>query len=138
MIKGPFTFIVTSRGCPRAASSASSTSATRPASALRSPQLIFEELQLLARLGVHNVHMYADLFTVNRAQVVELCRLIVESGLKVHWTCNSRVDYVDEEMLQADGQGGLLVHLLGHRERERTDPKDARIKGTRRSRQSRH
>ena len=45
---------------------------------VRSPQLILEELQALADLGVHHVHMYADLFTVNREQVVELCRLIID------------------------------------------------------------
>ena len=50
--------------------------------------------------------MYADLFTVNRQQVAELCNLILESGLKVKWTCNSRVDYVDEEMLKLMGQAG--------------------------------
>ena len=50
--------------------------------------------------------MYADLFTVNRAQVVELCELIISSGLKVSWTCNSRVDYVDEEMLRLMGRAG--------------------------------
>jgi anaerobic magnesium-protoporphyrin IX monomethyl ester cyclase len=73
---------------------------------VRSPQLILEELQTLSDLGIHNVHMYADLFTVNRQQVVDLCNLILESGLKVNWTCNSRVDYVDEEMLKLMGQAG--------------------------------
>jgi radical SAM superfamily enzyme YgiQ (UPF0313 family) len=50
--------------------------------------------------------MYADLFTVNRDEVVRLCKLIIESGLKVQWTCNSRVDYVDEEMLRLMGKAG--------------------------------
>jgi radical SAM superfamily enzyme YgiQ (UPF0313 family) len=65
-----------------------------------------EELQRLGELGIQHVHMYADLFTVNRAQVMELCRLLIESRLKVRWTCNSRVDYVDEEMLKLMGQAG--------------------------------
>jgi radical SAM superfamily enzyme YgiQ (UPF0313 family) len=43
---------------------------------------------------------------VNRDQVVGLCELIISSGLKVNWTCNSRVDYVDEEMLRLMGQAG--------------------------------
>ena len=53
--------------------------------------------------------MYADLFTVNRDQVVELCKLMIEEKIEMHWTCNSRVDYVDEEMLELDGQGRLLA-----------------------------
>lgn len=106
MIKGAFTFIVTSRGCPAGCKYCIKHVSYQNSVRLRSAQLIFEELQLLSRLGIHYVHMYADLFTVNRAQVVDLCRLIIDSGLEVHWTCNSRVDYVDEEMLQLMGKAG--------------------------------
>ncbi len=106
MIKGPFTFIVTSRGCPAGCKFCIKHVSYQNSVRIRSPHLILEELQYLARLGIHNVHMYADLFTVNREQVVGLCRLIIESGLKVRWTCNSRVDYVDEEMLQLMGKAG--------------------------------
>ncbi len=106
MIKGPFTFIVTSRGCPAGCKYCIKHVSYQNSVRVRSPQLILEELQYLARLGIHHVHMYADLFTVNREQVVEMCRLIIESGLKVKWTCNSRVDYVDEEMLRLMGQAG--------------------------------
>jgi radical SAM superfamily enzyme YgiQ (UPF0313 family) len=106
MIKGPFTFIVTSRGCPAGCKYCIKHVSYQNSVRVRSPQLILEELQALAKLGIHFVHMYADLFTVNRAQVVELCRLIIDSGLKVQWTCNSRVDYVDEEMLQLMGKAG--------------------------------
>ena len=31
---------------------------------------------------------------------MELCRLMIEQKIEMKWTCNSRVDYVDEEMLQ--------------------------------------
>ena len=106
MIKGPFTFIVTSRGCPAGCKFCIKHVSYQTSVRLRSPERIFEELQRLAELGVHNVNMYADLFTVNREQVVGLCKLIIESGLKVKWTCNSRVDYVDEEMLTLMSRAG--------------------------------
>ncbi len=106
MIKGPFTFIVTSRGCPAGCKFCIKHVSYQTSVRLRSPERILEELQRLAELGVHNVNMYADLFTVNREQVVGLCKLIIESGLKVKWTCNSRVDYVDAEMLQLMSQAG--------------------------------
>ena len=113
MIRGPFTFIVTSRGCPAGCKFCIKHVSYQTSVRIRSPQLILEELKLLAELGVHHVHMYADLFTVNREQVVELCRLIIESGLKVNWTCNSRVDYVDEEMLQLMGRAGCWYITWG-------------------------
>jgi len=36
---------------------------------VRSPELIMAEIEQLAGLGIHHIHMYSDLFTVNRAQV---------------------------------------------------------------------
>ena len=89
---------------------------------------------MLNRLGIHNIHMYADLFTVNREQVVELCQLIIEQGLKVRWTCNSRVDYVDEEMLTLMGKAGCWMiswgiesgnELILKNARKGADPKKA-------------
>ncbi len=113
MIKGPFTFIVTSRGCPAGCKYCIKHVSYQNSVRLRSPEKIFAELQLLSDLGIHNVHMYADLFTVNRDQVVDLCRLIIDSGLEVHWTCNSRVDYVDREMLQLMGKAGCYYISWG-------------------------
>jgi anaerobic magnesium-protoporphyrin IX monomethyl ester cyclase len=113
MIKGSFTFIVSSRGCPAGCTYCIKHVSYQYSVRLRSPENILAELQRLAELGVNNVHMYADLFTVNRDQVVGLCQLIISSGLKVRWTCNSRVDYVDEEMLRLMGQAGCWLISWG-------------------------
>jgi radical SAM superfamily enzyme YgiQ (UPF0313 family) len=69
-----------------------------------------DELWVLKNLGINNVHMYADLFTVSREQVIGLCRLMIESNISMKWTCNSRVDYVDEEMLGLMAKAGC--HLI--------------------------
>ncbi len=105
-IKGPFTFIVSSRGCPAGCTYCIKHVSYQYSVRVRSPEKIMEELWVLKKLGINNIHMYADLFTVSRDQVVELCKLIIEQGLKIKWTCNSRVDYVDEEMLMLMGKAG--------------------------------
>ncbi|MEN4098364.1 MAG: radical SAM protein [Anaerolineaceae bacterium] len=99
LIKGPFTFIVTSRGCPAGCTYCIKHVSYQYSARLRSPKLLVEEMMILKKRGIHNIHMYADLFTVNRDQVMDLCKLMVEEKLHIKWTCNSRVDYVDEEML---------------------------------------
>lgn len=99
LIKGPFTFIVTSRGCPAGCTYCIKHVSYQYSARLRSPKLLVEEMKILKKRGIHNIHMYADLFTVNRDQVMDLCKLMVEEKLHIKWTCNSRVDYVDEEML---------------------------------------
>jgi radical SAM superfamily enzyme YgiQ (UPF0313 family) len=106
MIKGPFTFIVTERGCPAGCSFCIKHVSYQNTVRLRSAEKIVEELWVLHKLGIHNIHMYADLFTVSRDQVMTMCKLILDQGLKVHWTCNSRVDYVDEEMLDLMAKAG--------------------------------
>ena len=113
LIKGPFTFIVTSRGCTAGCTYCIKHVSYQYTVRLRSPEKIVEEMWLLKQHGIHNIHMYADLFTVNRQQVMELCQLMIAQEMHIRWTCNSRVDYVDEEMLQTMAQAGCWLISWG-------------------------
>jgi anaerobic magnesium-protoporphyrin IX monomethyl ester cyclase len=113
LIKGPYAFIVTSRGCPAGCTYCIKHVSYGPTMRLRSPEKLLEEITKLVGLGVHHIHMYADLFTVNREQVMTLCRLILSSGLKITWTCNSRVDFVDREMLELMAASGCFYIAWG-------------------------
>ena len=113
LIKGPFTFIVTSRGCPAGCTYCIKHVSYQYTARLRSPELIMEELWKLKELGIHNIHMYADLFTVNRDQVLDLCERMIQEEINIKWTCNSRVDYVDEEMLQLMAKAGNTLISWG-------------------------
>ncbi len=113
MIKGPFTFIVTSRGCPAGCTYCIKHVSYQYSTRVRTPENIMEELWILKNLGMNNIHMYADLFTVNRDQVVGLCKLMIKEGINVRWTCNSRVDYVDEEMLRLMSKAGCWLISWG-------------------------
>lgn len=113
MIKGPFTFIVTSRGCTAGCTYCIKHVSYQYSVRLRSPKKIMEELWLLKDLGIHNIHMYADLFTVSRDQVTELCERMIDEEINIRWTCNSRVDYVDEEMLHLMAEAGCWLISWG-------------------------
>ncbi|MFV1860018.1 MAG: radical SAM protein, partial [Anaerolineales bacterium] len=106
LIRGPFTFIVTSRGCPAGCTYCIKHVSYQYGLRLRSPEKLMEELWQLKDMGLNNVHMYADLFTVNREQVMELCKRMIDEKIDIKWTCNSRVDYVDEEMLDTMHEAG--------------------------------
>ena len=106
LIRGPFTFIVTSRGCPAGCTYCIKHVSYQFGLRLRSPEKLMEELWQLKEMGLNNIHMYADLFTVNREQVMELCRRMIDEKIDIRWTCNSRVDYVDEEMLHTMREAG--------------------------------
>ncbi|MHB1416958.1 MAG: B12-binding domain-containing radical SAM protein [Chloroflexota bacterium] len=131
LVRGPYTFVVTSRGCPGGCRFCIKHVSYQSSIRLRSPHSIQDELWQLDKLGVHNVNMYADLFTVSREQVAGLCELLINEGPKVRWTCNSRVDFVDEAMLRLMARAGCWFmswgiesasrEILG-RARKGTDP----------------
>lgn len=106
LIKGPFTFIVTSRGCPAGCTYCIKHVSYQFSVRVRSAENIMKELWKLKNMGLNNIHMYADLFTVNRDQVMDLCKQMIDEKINLKWTCNSRVDYVDEEMLTMMGKAG--------------------------------
>jgi anaerobic magnesium-protoporphyrin IX monomethyl ester cyclase len=113
MIKGPYTFIVSSRGCTAGCKYCIKHVSYQFSIRVRTPENIMKELRVLRDLGIKHVNMYADLFTVNREQVMGLCKLLIEERLGLTWTCNSRVDYVDEEMLQLMGKSGCIYIAWG-------------------------
>jgi len=57
--------------------------------------------------------MYADLFTVDRDNVVGICEGILARRLPIRWTCNSRVDYVDEDLLRLMKRAGCWLISWG-------------------------
>ncbi|MBL7076956.1 MAG: radical SAM protein [Kiritimatiellae bacterium] len=110
MIKGPFTFIVPSRGCPAGCVYCIKHVSYQRSVRVRSPASIMAELWKLKKLGINNIHMYADLFTVDREQVMGLCDRMIAENIGMRWTCNSRVDSVDEVLLERMVEAGC--HLI--------------------------
>lgn len=112
-IKGPFTFMLTSRGCTAGCTYCIKHVSYQYSLRLRSPELILEEMWKLKSLGINNIHMYADLFTANREQVLAMCQMMIDQKIDIKWTSNSRVDYVDEEMLRLMGKAGCRLISWG-------------------------
>lgn len=113
MMKGPFTFLLSSRGCTAGCIYCIKHVSYQYSVRLRSPKLIMEELWKLKKLGINYINMYSDLFTVNRDQVMELCQRMIDEKINIKWMSNSRVDYVDEEMLQMMAKAGSFMIAWG-------------------------
>jgi radical SAM superfamily enzyme YgiQ (UPF0313 family) len=113
VLKGSYQFIVTSRGCTAGCIYCIKHVSYQAGLRLRSPENVIAEIKMLYDLGVKNIHMYADLFTANRDQVMGICKLLIANNLKINFTCNSRVDYVDEEMLHMMAKAGCSVISWG-------------------------
>ncbi len=113
VLNGSYQFIVTSRGCTAGCVYCIKHVSYQAGLRLRSPENVVAEIEMLVGLGVKNIHMYADLFTANRDQVMGICKLIIDRGIKIGFTANSRVDYVDKEMLQMMAKAGCTVLSWG-------------------------
>ena len=113
LVGGPYAFVVTSRGCPGGCRFCIKHVLYGDTVRFRSPEDVLAEVEQLVCLGVRDIHMYADLFTLNRDHVMGVCREILARGLSVRWTCNSRVDFVDQEMLRAMARAGCWMISWG-------------------------
>jgi radical SAM superfamily enzyme YgiQ (UPF0313 family) len=113
LVGGRYTFVVTSRGCPGGCIFCIKHVTYQNTFRLRSPAHILQEVRKLVELGTTNIHFEADLFTINREQVVGLCQAILAGKVPVRWTCNSRVDFVDEELLQLMARAGCWMISWG-------------------------
>ena len=76
-------------------------------------QVIDEMAASVSRYGIREFFIWADTFTADRRYVQELCRFILDKGLRISWTCNSRVDTIDEETLRLMKQAGLWMISFG-------------------------
>ncbi len=54
-----------------------------------------------------------DTFTYNRNRVIELCNWILEEGLDFKWTCCTRADTLDEELICIMKSAGLHYVIMG-------------------------
>lgn len=97
--RSPAASMIMTRGCPY---SCSFCQAGRLGKSFRSrsPKNVLAEMELLSRrFGIREFAFQDDVFTAKRKNLIELCDLLRRSDLGAWWSCLSRVDTVDAEML---------------------------------------
>ena len=110
---GNYVFIEAGRGCPYQCIYCRQTVMWQSKVRNRRAELLFEEIKTLHTLGVEHVMFHHDTFTADRKMVMKLCGLIIESGIKVRWCCNTHVATVDEELVQSMKNAGCWMIAPG-------------------------
>jgi len=111
---GNFCCIISGRGCPYNCSFCDVTAQQGKRYRLRSARNVVDELIWLNRdFGVTSFSFRDPSMVCNRRRLLEICRLIGESGLDIVWTCSARANEVDLEMLVAMKQAGCRVIQYG-------------------------
>ena len=89
-----------SRGCPYPCTfcGASITMGKKPR--YKSIDLFIDEVKLLkSRYGAKGFVLQDSTLLLNQPWVADMCRRLIDEKLDLNWTCNARVDQVDEEIL---------------------------------------
>ncbi len=109
----PFAAMVTSRGCPYRCAYCSKPVFGSQFRA-QSPARVAEEMAYLKdRFGVKEIAFYDDSFTLDKKRVFAIAETIIEKGLKIAWTCETRVNLVDRELLKYMKEAGCYAVAYG-------------------------
>lgn len=106
----PSVNMMTVRGCPGTCAFCHAANSLRA----RSVENVIEEIQWLqGRYGVRHLLFFDETFTYDRERVIEICRRMGEAGIRLAWTCNSRVDTMDPALLTTMREAGCWRVQLG-------------------------
>lgn len=102
----PLTTIMSSRGCP-----ARCIFCDRPQMGKkfrkRSAAKVVEEMRYCKeKLGIREFLFYDDTFTIDKQRALDVCDILLDSGLDVSWDIRTRVDTVTPEIIHKLRQAG--------------------------------
>lgn len=102
------------RGCPFHCFFCLATPVSGAKVRTRSPENIVAELkECVEKYNIKNFLFWSDIFNFNREWTLELCQKIIESGLKITWSSNTRADTMDEEMARMMYKSGCRLVSIG-------------------------
>jgi len=105
--------IITSRGCPYRCIFCSKAVFGKKYRG-NSPSYIVDEIRFLnEKFRVKEVKFYDDVFTLDRKRVIAICKLLEEQGIDITWTCETRVNLVDGELLSVMKDAGCYMIEYG-------------------------
>jgi anaerobic magnesium-protoporphyrin IX monomethyl ester cyclase len=111
--KLPYMAIMTSRGCPFRCAFCSKSVHGKIYRA-KSPKAIIEEIKYIKkRYRIKELLFYDDTFTLNRQRIIELCNEMIKNKINIPWSCETRVNLVDKELLSKMKRAGCYIISYG-------------------------
>jgi hypothetical protein len=74
---------------------------------------VVDELQILSKMGFHQVNIVDDLFTSHKKRCLNICDEIIKRNIRIPWCAFARVDTIDEELLAALHKAGCTALCFG-------------------------
>jgi radical SAM superfamily enzyme YgiQ (UPF0313 family) len=106
--------MVTSRGCPfDCAFCGVKNIWTRKVRTRDLDDVINEIVSLRAQYRIPSLSFWDDSFTVNKKYVIELCNKMIEHKIGLFWTCTTRIDLLDKDLLRLMKRAGCSSIDIG-------------------------
>ncbi|MBR9678261.1 MAG: radical SAM protein [Nanoarchaeota archaeon] len=113
LAKKPFTTTMTSRGCPFHCDYCFKPP-TESRVRFRSAKNVVDEMEhCVNEYGTKSIWFYDDTFTINRRHVIRVCKEILKRRVKIAWQTPTRVDVVDQKMLNLMRKAGCKTLRFG-------------------------
>lgn len=102
------------RGCPFHCSFCSTSMFWKQAFRVKPVGVLIDEMDRChAELGTTVFAVEHDMFTANRKHITDFCTRLIERGTPYYWKCSSRVDVLDEELIELLCRAGCVSIFLG-------------------------
>ncbi len=111
--KSPVLPVITSRGCPYSCIFCSKSVFGKKCRRNSAKYVINQIRLLIDKFGVKEIKFYDDVFTLDRKWVIAVCTELEKQGLVIPWTCETRVDLVDSELLSVMKGAGCYMIAYG-------------------------
>ncbi len=106
--------LVSARGCTYSCVYCAASRFWRRRVRFRSPENVVAEVEALYRMGFRRLRFMDSTFTLNRERVLEICEGIRALGFSdLSWSCETRADHLDEEVVQALKSAGCTLVCVG-------------------------
>lgn len=102
------------RGCPFACTFCSTKTFWKRKYRLRNISNILEEIEyLIKNHGIKAFDFKHDLFTVDKARILQFCEGLNKLNTEIEWGCDSRIGAIDTEMIDRMVDSGLTNIFFG-------------------------
>ena len=102
------------RGCPFSCTFCSTKTFWNQKTRMKSIDRIVKEIIILKTIyNKTKINFIHDLFTVNSKYIKEFCERIIELDINIKWTCSSRIDTVNKDLLNLMKKAGCVSIFFG-------------------------
>ncbi len=110
----PLNILITSRGCPFKCTFCGSFSQWGQQVKMNSVDYVLELLDKIINVhGIKTIGIKDETFTASRKRILALCQGIIERKLNFIWSCDTRVNSLDEDLLRSMRMAGCQRISLG-------------------------